>query len=130
MNSDLVISNVQEIKNILKNINWGFYPQSITAQKNKMLFNCRKYHWYPATFIPEIPYTLIELLTKPGAKVLDPFCGIGTSYFQALILNRIPFGIDICSFSIEFMKLLLRLFDPHLDLYKIQKSTENKNSRF
>ena len=124
MPSNPLVNSVSEMETILNNIDWDFHPRPLSSLKNQRLFNCRKYHWFPATFIPEIPYTLIELLTNPGAKVCDPFCGIGTSYFQALLLNRLPFGIDICSFSVEFARLLFRLFSPSIDLEKIKNYIE------
>jgi len=63
MSNDPLVNNLAELERILKNINWDFYPRPLSSKKNPKIFNCRKYHWYPATFIPEIPYTLIDLLT-------------------------------------------------------------------
>ena len=37
----------------------------------------------------------IELFTEPGERVLDPFCGRGTSVLEALLVRRIGLGIDI-----------------------------------
>ena len=130
MTNKPLVYNITDVENVLQNINWNFHPRPRSSTNSLKLFNCRKYHWYPATFIPEIPYTLIELLTKPGAKVLDPFCGIGTSYFQALLLSRLPFGIDICSFSVEFACLLFELFDPSVDLLGIKHSIENRTKEY
>ncbi len=36
----------------------------------------------------------IKSLTKPGDLVLDPFCGRGTTVFQALLMNRNAIGCD------------------------------------
>lgn len=130
MSSELLVNSISEIERILNNINWDFHPRPLSSNANPKLFNCRKYHWYPATFIPEIPYTLIELLTKPGAIVLDPFCGIGTTYFQTLLLNRLPIGMDICSFSIEFIRLLFMLLSPEIDLLKVSDSIERKTKEY
>jgi DNA modification methylase len=111
------VKDAEEVKDILENINWAFYPQQVTSDKNRLYpFNCRKYHWYPATYIPEIPFTLIEILTAPGAKIYDPFGGIGTTYFQALLMNRIPYTTEISKVSVEFMKALFTLFNPDIDL--------------
>ena len=126
------MNNISEVEIVLRNINWSFFPRPSSSATNKRLFNCRKYHWYPATFIPEIPYTLIELLSKPGDKVFDPFLGIGTTFFQALMLNRIPLGLDNSYISIEYNSSLFTLFDPHISLSKIHKNiiskTEKKNA--
>jgi len=126
MSNDPLVNNLAELERILKNINWDFYPRPLSSKKNPKIFNCRKYHWYPATFIPEIPYTLIELLTKPHAKIFDPFAGIGTTYFQALLLNRLPICADICSFSTEFINLLFTLFNPVLDLITISQEIRSE----
>ena len=130
MSSNLLVNDLSSIGLTLQNINWDFYPKPLSSTKHPRLINCRKYHWYPATFIPEIPYTLIEILTKPGAKIFDPFVGIGTTYFQALLLNRIPFGADICSFSVTFTNLLLDLFKPGINLSCIYDDIVENISKF
>jgi len=116
---DLLVTNIKEIDFILKNINWSFYPKPHVDAARTQLFNIRKYHWFPATFVPEIPYTLIELLTKPNASIFDPFLGIGTTYFQALLLNRIPYGADVCKIATDIALSALTLFDPSFDVLKI-----------
>ena len=104
----------------MNNIIWSFYPKPPILKNIAQPFNSRKYHWYPATYIPEIPYSLIDVLTKPGAKVFDPFMGIGTTFFQGLIQGRIPYANDISKISYEFVKTLFKLFDPAIDLSEIQ----------
>jgi hypothetical protein len=39
--------------------------------------------------------TWIQRLTKPGDLVLDPFCGRGTTPFQALLMGRVALASDI-----------------------------------
>ncbi|NOX57135.1 MAG: site-specific DNA-methyltransferase [Planctomycetes bacterium] len=39
--------------------------------------------------------TWIDRLTKPGDVVLDPFCGRGTTPFQAILMGREAIGCDI-----------------------------------
>lgn len=51
-------------------------------------------HWYPGTFPPDLPATLIEALTSPGDLVLDPFGGIGTTGWEALRLGRHAWLVD------------------------------------
>lgn len=116
----LLIKDIREVKPILNNINWSFYPKPPILKNIAQPFNSRKYHWYPATYIPEIPYSLIEVLTMPGAKVFDPFMGIGTTFFQGLIQGRIPYANDISKISYEFVKTLFKLFDPAINLSEIQ----------
>lgn len=51
-------------------------------------------HWFPGNFIPQIPSHLIEILSKEGDVVLDPFTGSGTTVIEALKLNRSGIGRD------------------------------------
>lgn len=118
--SKLLIKDIREVKPILNNINWSFYPKPPILKNIVQPFNSRKYHWYPATYIPEIPYSLIEILTMPGAKIFDPFMGIGTTFFQGLIQGRIPYANDVSKISYKFVKTLFKLFDPAIDLFEIQ----------
>ncbi len=132
---EALVTEINKAKVILENIDWNFYPLVPVLRNNIYPFNCRKHHWFPATFIPEIPFTLIEVLTLPGAVVYDPFAGIGTTYFQALLLNRRPLVMEICRVAIEFMKSLLLLFNPKININNIissiidivHKYDDNKN---
>ena len=51
-------------------------------------------HPYPAKFVPQIPETLIRLLTYPGELVLDCFGGSGTTAVEALRAGRRSISID------------------------------------
>ena len=70
---DLLVNDLPKVKAILKNINWNFYQKSTFSSYETRPFKCSTYHWLPATFVPEIPFTLIEVLTLPNAIVYDPF---------------------------------------------------------
>lgn len=106
----------QNAKQLLSSINWSFTSPFVVGRSGVDLFDCRKYHWYPATFIPEIPHTLIELLTAPGAVVYDPFSGIGTTVLQCLALGRAYFGTEVCSVAVEFVQNLLALLGSDSEL--------------
>ena len=54
----------------LHNINWNFDFNINYSSDSLYPFDCRKHYSYPATFIPEIPYTLIEILSCKGDTVL------------------------------------------------------------
>jgi site-specific DNA-methyltransferase (cytosine-N4-specific) len=51
-------------------------------------------HPYPAKFIPQIPHKAIDLWTKPGELVYDPFCGCGTTLLEARVMGRPSIGTD------------------------------------
>lgn len=123
MSKNKYTKDIEDVEHVLNSIDWNFTSRS-TIYKGVRPFNCRKHHWFPATFIPEIPFTLIEILTYPDAIVYDPFAGIGTTYFQALLLNRRPFATEICKVAVEFMRSLLVLFNPRLDFESIQRKVE------
>ncbi len=118
---NLFVKDIREAKTILKNINWNFYQRSTFSPHEVHPFNCRRHHWYPATFVPEIPFTLIEVLTLPNAVVYDPFAGIGTTYFQALLLNRKPIATEICSVAVEYMQSLFILFNPEITFDRVKR---------
>jgi hypothetical protein len=104
---------------ILRSIDWTFSTPFNVGRSGVRLFDCRKHHWYPATFIPEIPHTLIEVLTKQDAVVYDPFAGIGTTVFQALLLGRQAYGNELSAVAVMFMRSLWRLFQVRSELERV-----------
>jgi DNA modification methylase len=124
LEKSLLVTDLTNARTVLRNINWNFYHKSAFSPNELRPFNTRTYHWYPATFIPEIPYTLIEVLTLPNATVWDPFSGMGTTYFQALSLNRKALATEICGVAVEYMKSLFTLFNPSIDFKKIEIDVE------
>ena len=52
---------------------------------------CPYFAMFPETFVE----TWVNRLTKPGDVVLDPFCGRGTTPFQALLMGRDALAADI-----------------------------------
>ncbi len=130
MIEDPAVRNVDTAKAILRNIDWNFYQRRIFSPYEVYPFDCRKHHWFPATFIPEIPFTLIETLTLPNAIVYDPFAGIGTTYFQALLLNRRPLATEICRVAVEYMQSLFILFDPKINYELLLENIEKLLKEF
>jgi site-specific DNA-methyltransferase (cytosine-N4-specific) len=51
-------------------------------------------HPYPAKFIPQIPRRAINLWTKSGDLVYDPFNGCGTTILEASLAGRNGIGTD------------------------------------
>lgn len=113
------VPEFDKIASILNSIDWSFSNPFSVGRSGISLFDARKLHWYPATFVSEIPYTLIEILSGQGATVYDPFMGIGTSVFQSLILGRIPFGSDNNLISVELVRSLCSLLSPNVNLEQL-----------
>lgn len=59
--------------------------------RNRFHSICPYFAMFPETFVEK----WIGKLTKPGDTVLDPFCGRGTTVFQALLMDRNAIGCDI-----------------------------------
>ncbi len=57
------------------------------------------FYRYPARFSPAFARTVIELFTKPGDWVFDPFMGGGTSLVEASLIGRNAIGTDISSLA-------------------------------
>lgn len=94
----------RDLSNILARVNWEFPGSSVRDRGPIQLFDARQVHWYPATFIPEIPYTLIQALTSPGDLILDPFAGLGTSLWQAELLGRRGYASDLNVVAVKVMQ--------------------------
>lgn len=124
MSDAALVHDISKVKFTLNSINWDFFPAGAINDNQISPFNCRKFHWLPATFVAEIPFTLIEVLSKPRAVVYDPFGGIGTTFFQAFLLNRIPITTEVGNVSTDFIKSLFILFNPETDFDKLQISVK------
>lgn len=61
-------------------------------------------HWYPASFVPQIPDVLIQTLSQDGDRIIDPFIGSGVTLIEAAKLGREFVGADINPFAVEIAK--------------------------
>jgi DNA modification methylase len=52
---------------------------------------------HPAPFLIQDTQKLVSMFTKSGMRVLDPFCGSGTSLIAASNISRFGVGIDLSS---------------------------------
>ncbi|MBC7174598.1 MAG: hypothetical protein H5U40_19285, partial [Polyangiaceae bacterium] len=59
------------------------------------------FHTYPARMHPAIARSLIRNLTRPGGRVLDPFCGSGTVVIEALVAERMGVGLDLSPLAVH-----------------------------
>ena len=115
---------------VLSNIDWSFDTPLYSRTRNSFLFDCRKHHWYPATFVREIPYSLIEVLSQPGEVVYDPFGGIGTTVLQALVLGRRPYAIERCRVAVEYVRAVWTLLDRRTDIESVRGALEELRHRY
>src|SRR3989344_3582679 len=63
---------------------------------------------YQACFAPQIPKYFIENYSQKGDVVLDPFCGRGTTVFEANQLDRIGIGADVSPLALQIAKSKLK----------------------
>lgn len=63
------------------------------------------FYRYPARFSPTFASTAIELFSKPGDIVLDPYMGGGTTIVEAIVSGRHAIGTDLNSLSIFLTKV-------------------------
>ena len=66
----------------LDRLDWNFPRAGNTSYSPHAL------HWFPGNFIPQIPATLIQVLSKSRDIILDPFAGSGTTGVEAIRLGR------------------------------------------
>ncbi|MBU4489723.1 MAG: site-specific DNA-methyltransferase [Actinobacteria bacterium] len=62
-------------------------------------------HRYSGKFIPQIARQAIEILTEPGDKVLDPYCGSGTTLLECALLSRHSIGIDLSPLAVMISRV-------------------------
>ncbi|MBN1575737.1 MAG: hypothetical protein JW913_04245 [Chitinispirillaceae bacterium] len=82
------LESSSEILRRLKAIDWDFTDSDTT-------FLTHGIHPYPARFIPQIPNTLIRMLSLRGETVWDPFGGCGTTALEAIRLGRNALSTDL-----------------------------------
>jgi len=83
---------------------------------------------YQACFAPQIPEFFIKNFSNEGDVVLDPFCGRGTTIFEANQQNRIGIGVDVSPLALEIAKSKLKrvTYEQVKErLYQIDFSKEN-----
>ena len=69
------------------------------------------FHSYAGRMHPSTARTAIAELTKPGQRVLDPFCGSGTVLVESMAAGRAAVGVDASPLAILIAKVRSTLLD-------------------
>jgi len=80
----------------------------VSADEMSVMQDVHGFHSYPARLHPLTARRLVEGLSKPGARVLDPFCGSGTVVAEARALGRVALGSDLNPLAVELSWLKSR----------------------
>jgi hypothetical protein len=67
---------------------------------------------FPAKFHPPVVRRLLDIYSKPGDVVLDPFCGSGTLLVEAALMKRDAIGVDIDPVASFIATVKSRPIDP------------------
>ncbi len=81
---------------------------SVRADESDVMADVHGFHSYPARLHPLTAQRLIAALSKPGGRVLDPFCGSGTVLVEARALGREALGSDLNPLAVELAWLKSR----------------------
>jgi hypothetical protein len=83
-------------------------------------------HPYLGKFIPQLVETLLERYVEPGARVLDPFAGSGTTLVQSLESGRDAVGVDVARFNCLLMEVKTRCYN----LFVLERELRDALARF
>ena len=82
------------------------------------------FHPYPARMHPATAGRLVEAFTRPGATVLDPFCGSGTVLVESLILGRNAVGTDLNPLAVRLARCKTRPRTPAEIAHVVERAKE------
>jgi DNA modification methylase len=68
-------------------------------------------HAFAAKFPPQLPRAFIRGLTRPGAVVLDPMMGSGTTLVEALLEGRKALGLDLDPLALRLTRVKTKRID-------------------
>jgi DNA methylase len=82
-------------------------------------------HPYLGKFVPQLVEALLGRYVKPGARVLDPFAGSGTTLVQCLESGHDGVGLDVAAFNC----LLMRVKTAGYDLFRLETEVRDVLAR-
>lgn len=65
------------------------------ANNKNSTYYTHSFHPYPAKFTPQVVNKFFNRYCKKGFKILDPFCGSGTTLVESVLNNMDSVGIDL-----------------------------------
>ena len=85
-------------------------------------------HEYKGKFNPQVARALLNVLgVLPGQRVLDPFCGSGTTLVECVHLGAVGYGADINPLAVFISNAKLQaLATPAAELHEILKRLMSK----
>jgi hypothetical protein len=82
-------------------------------------------HPYLGKFVPQLVEALLARYVRPGARVLDPFAGSGTTLVQCLESGHDAVGVDVAAFNC----LLMRVKTARYDLFRLETEVRDALER-
>ena len=111
------------MKDIIEELNK--YPEGYWDFKGKIKSGIHKIGKYPATMVPDMQYELLNIIVNQirdnNIKLLDPFCGSGTTLVIAQKLGIDSTGIDINPFATLLSSVKTTIYNRKKMLSSIKK---------
>jgi len=88
---------IEEFRNGYLPLNIIKYLNSLNlGRKKKSTYLMHSLHQYKGKFYPQIVKGLLNTFNvQPGDRILDPFCGCGTTNFECFLLGVDSVGVDL-----------------------------------
>ncbi len=107
------------------------YPKGYWDFKGKTKTGIHSIGKYPATMVPDMQYELLNIIVKQirdnNIKLLDPFCGSGTTLVIAQDLGIDSTGIDINPYATLLSYVKTNIYDRDKMLSAIDRIENNLN---
>lgn len=80
--------------------------------RSEVTYGTHSLHKYPAKFIPQIPKWALQYdPDTPSQRILDPFCGSGTTLVEAGLTGAFAVGIDISPLAVVISRAKCSVID-------------------
>jgi len=95
---------------------------SIPLEKREKQYSLHGLHSYKGKYYPQLVRPLITRFLQPGQRLLDPFCGCGTTLIEAHFSGVVSIGVDLN--PIAFFITHARTSCMKIDLCLLSKQTQ------